>query len=249
MKHSARVILPAIAVCLACAAIAQAQARRPPTLDDLLNLVQVSGAEISPDGAQVIYTKSELKKWSDNKRVTSIWISNADGTDPRQLLGSDKDRSAVWSPDGKYVAFLSTRDQAENARDAAGAQIWLLRMSGGGEATKLTDLKSAVRSMKWAEDSGRLFFTADEPVTDAQKQARKEGDDSVFVDEGPNGQKRENFSNVWVVGIGDKQARQLTTGDHIVSDFAPSADGTRVAYIARPNNRRNYQNKAEVYVA
>src|SRR5262245_12825799 len=230
MKHHARVILPTIAVYLTYAAVAQAQDRRPPTLDDLINLVQVSGAEISPDGTQVIYTKSELKKWSDNKRVTSIWISNADGSDQRQLLGSDKDRSPVWSPDGKYVAFLSTRDQAENARDAAGAQIWLLRMSGGGEATKLSDLKSAVRSMKWAEDSTRIFFSADEPVTDAQKQSRKEGDDSIFVDEGPNGQTRSNFSNVWVIGVADKQARQLTTGDHIVSDFAPSPDGARVVY-------------------
>ena len=91
-----------------------AQDRRAPTLDDLLNLVQVSGAEISPDGKQVIYTKSELKKWSDNKRVSSIWIANADGTDHRQLLGSDKDRSPSWSPDGRYIAFLSTRDQAES---------------------------------------------------------------------------------------------------------------------------------------
>ena len=197
----------------------------------------------------MIYTKSELKKWSDNKRVTSIWIANADGSDQRQLLGSDKDRSPMWSPDGRTVAFLSTRDQPENARDAAGAQIWLLRMSGGGEATKLTDLKSAVRSMKWSDDSSRIFFTSDEPVSDSQKQARKEGDDSVFVDEGPNGQTRSNFSNVWVIGIADKQARQLTTGEHIVSDFAPSPDGTRVVYIARPNNRRNHQNKAEVFVA
>jgi dipeptidyl aminopeptidase/acylaminoacyl peptidase len=123
------------------AANALAQERRPPTLDDLLNLVQVSGAEISPDGKRVIYTKSELKKWSDNKRVTSIWIANADGSDHHQLLGSDKDRSPAWSPDGGYVAFLSTRDQPENARDAAGAQLWLLRISGG-EATKLSDLKS-----------------------------------------------------------------------------------------------------------
>ena len=60
----------------------------------------------------------------------------------------------------------------------------------GGEATKLTDRKSAVRSVKWSADSTRIFFTADEPVTDAQKQSRKEGDDGIFVDEGPNGQAR-----------------------------------------------------------
>lgn len=249
MRQHTRLVLSTMVACIASAAIAQAQDRRPPTLDDLLNLVQVSGAEISPDGSQVIYTKSELKKWSDNKRVTSIWIANADGSDQRQLLGSDKDRSPSWSPDGRYVAFLSTRDQAENARDAAGAQIWLLRMTGGGEATKLTDLKSAVRSLQWADDSSRIFFNADEAVSDSLKQARKEGDDSIFVDEGSNGQTRASFSNIWVIALADKQARQLTTGDHMVSDFAPSPDGARVVYIARPNNRRNHQNKAEVFIA
>jgi dipeptidyl aminopeptidase/acylaminoacyl peptidase len=79
----------AMAIVVLVASNAPAQDRRPPTIDDLLNLVQVSGAEISPDGKHVIYTKSELKKWSDNKRVTSIWVASADGTDHHQLLSSD----------------------------------------------------------------------------------------------------------------------------------------------------------------
>jgi dipeptidyl aminopeptidase/acylaminoacyl peptidase len=213
----------------------------------LLNLVQVSGAEISPDGTQVIYAKSELKKWSDNKRVATIWIANTDGTDHRQLLFSDKDRSPAWSPDGKHVAFLSTRDQAEGARDAAGAQLWILRMSGG-EATKLSDLKTAVRSFKWGDDSSRIFFLTEEAVSDEEKEARKNGDDAIYVDEGPNGQGRNNFANAWVITIADKQAQRLTTGNQIVTDFAPSHDGTQLAYIARPTNKRNFQNETEVYV-
>ena len=92
----------ACAVALAVTTTVVAQERRPPTVDDLLNLVQVSGAEISPDGSRVIYARSEIKKWSDNKRVATIWIANADGTDHRQLLFSDKDRAPAWSPDGKY---------------------------------------------------------------------------------------------------------------------------------------------------
>ncbi len=247
MTTAARCLVFALA--LSVAPSLSAQDKRAPTIDDLLNLVQVSGAEISPDGQQVIYTKSELKKWSDNKRVSSVWIANADGTDHRQLLGSDKDRSPAWSPDGRYVAFLSTRDQAENDRDAPGAQIWLLRIIGGGEATKLSDLKSAVRNLRWSEDSTRIFFSAEEPQTDAQKEARKNAGDGILVDEGPNGQGRGNFSNLWVITLADKQTRQLTTGDRFIGDFRPSPDGLRIVYSSRPNNFRNQQNLAEVYVA
>ena len=245
MTHYFRALVVTVSVCVA--TVTSAQERRAPTIDDLLNLVQVSAPELSPDGKQVIYVKSELKKWSDNKRVTSIWIANADGSDHRQLLGSDKDRSPSWSPDGRYVAFLSTRDQAENARDAAGAQIWLLRMSGGGEATKLTDHKAAVRSIKWSDDSTRIFFTAEDE--DTLKDARKNSiGDGIFVDEGANGQGRGSFSNVWVITIADKHMRQLTTGRNFIGDFVPSADGKRVAYTTRPNNVRNQQNLSEVFI-
>ncbi|MGQ0732648.1 MAG: prolyl oligopeptidase family serine peptidase, partial [Acidobacteriota bacterium] len=121
-------------------------------------------------------------------------------------------------------------------------------LAGGGEATKLSDLKSGVRSLRWAEDSTRIFFSAEEPQTDAQKEARKNNGDGIFVDEGPNGQGRSTFSNLWVISLADKQARQLTTGDRMVTDFAPSPDGTRVAFISRPDNRRNHQNQAEVFI-
>ena len=233
-----------LSLCVASAAAAQS--RRAPTIDDLQNLVQVSSPEISPDGRQVIYTKSELKKWSDNKRVTSIWIANTDGTDHRQLLGSDKDRSPSWSPDGRTVAFLSTRDQAENARDAAGAQIWLLRM-GGGEATKLTEQKTAVRSIRWSEDSTRIFFAAEEedPLKDARKNSIGDG---IVVDEGPNGQGRSSYANLWVITVADKQTRQLTTGTNLIASFEPSPDGSKIAYTSRTDNRRNHQNLAEVFI-
>jgi dipeptidyl aminopeptidase/acylaminoacyl peptidase len=245
MRYRLRAL--AIGVLLSSGAPLLAQDKRAPTVDDLLDLVQVSGAEISPDGRQVIYVKSELKKWSDNKRVTSIWIANADGSDHRPLLGSDRDRAPAWAPDGRSVAFLSTRDQPENARDAAGAQIWLLPMHGG-EATKLSDQKSAVRSLRWSNDGSRLFFVCEEEQTEAQKERRKNAGDGIFVDEGANGQGRSQFANLWVISLADKQARRLTSGDQIVTDFEPSPDGARVGYISRPNNTRNQQNRAEVHV-
>ena len=83
-----------------------AQSKRAMTVDDVIDLVQVSQPRISPDGRRVLYTVSELGKWKDNKRVTSIWIVDADGSNARRFLGNEKDRSAAWSPDGRTVAFL-----------------------------------------------------------------------------------------------------------------------------------------------
>src|SRR5262245_36978188 len=132
---------------LACAlaytsASTSAQTRRAMTVDDVLDLVQVSAPRISPDGQRVIYTVPELGKWKDNKRVTSVWMSNADGTGARRFLAHEKDRNAAWSPDGRFVAFLGSRDAAPEREggsasrgDDAGAQIWIIP-SDGGEAAK-----------------------------------------------------------------------------------------------------------------
>ena len=60
-----------------------AQTPRPMTVDDVLDLVQLSAPRISPDGTRVLYSVSELGKWKDNKRVTSIWLANTDGTGAR----------------------------------------------------------------------------------------------------------------------------------------------------------------------
>lgn len=209
-----------------------AQTRRPPTVDDLLDLVQISSAQISPDGTRVLFTRSELKPWKENKRATSIWIARADGLDAYKFLGHERDRSPAWSPDGTHVAFLSSRDQGsgdrpgglaetaetgERGRDA-GAQVWLIRTTGG-EAWKLTDHKGSIRSFEWAGDSRKIFFVSDNAKSDEEKAAEKAGDDAIFVDEGANGQGRARFSKVWTIDVQAKQERALTVDERLIGDF------------------------------
>ena len=147
LRVRSRVVFP-IVFMLFIASIAAAQAKRAMTVDDVIDLVQVSAPRISPDGRRVVYTLSELGKWKDNKRVTSIWIADADGTNARRFLANEKDRLPAWSPDGRFVAFLSTRDAAPGAKDGdaadSGAQIWVIPVDGG-EASKLTDHKGNIR--------------------------------------------------------------------------------------------------------
>lgn len=234
-----------LALVLAASALS-AQTRRAVTLDDVLDLVQVSAARISPDGSRVLFSRSEIKEWKDNTRVSTIWIADADGSNQYQFLGSDKDRSPAWSPDGSQVAFLSTRDKAESDKDA-GPQIWIIRTSGG-EATKLTDHKGNIQRFEWAADGSRIFFLADEAKSEEEKAAEKAGDDAIFVDEGPNGQDRGRYEEIWEIRVADKHARKVTRDRLLIGNFKPSPDGRRIAITHRPDNQRNTQYLAEVAV-
>lgn len=227
-----------------------AQYRRAPALDDLLDLVHVSAPRISPDGQRVLFVKSELKTWKDNKRVSTIWIAGADGGAAGQFLSSEKDRNPQWSPDGVQVAFLSTRDQKEGERDRdAGPQIWLIR-ADGGEAWKLTEHKGSIRSFKWSKDSRHLFFVSEDAKPDSEKALEKAGDDAIVVDEGANGQTRGRYTSLWAIGVdqGERKERKITREPLLIGAFDVAPDAKQVALMVRPDSVRNGQYKTELAV-
>lgn len=214
----------------------RAQMRRPMTVDDVLDLVQVSAPKISPDGARVLYTRSELAPWKDNKRQTSIWIVNATGANDHAFLTNATDTAPAWSPDGRHVAFVSKRG-ADKPEDAL-AQVWVIP-ADGGEPTKLTDHKGAVRSFEWTRDSRSIVFLADRPTSDEEKAARKSGDDAIDVDEGPNGQERGDFGELWRVSIDDRHEQPILREPLIIDGFRVSPDATKAAIVYRRENSRN----------
>ncbi|HEX5083920.1 MAG TPA: S9 family peptidase, partial [Blastocatellia bacterium] len=151
MKPSLKVGLALIiAAFLSLAAFAQA--KRPMTFDDLTAIKRVGDAQISPDGSRVAYVVTDVDK-NLNRGKRSVWVIPASGGSPNQLITSDKnDFSPRWSPDGKWIAFLSTREGAPQIY-VAGAD--------GSNARKVTSAPEGVSEFIWSPD-GRMFaFTTD----------------------------------------------------------------------------------------
>jgi dipeptidyl aminopeptidase/acylaminoacyl peptidase len=125
-------------------------ARRPLKLDDLARLREVRDPQISPDGQWVAYVVSTIDVKEDRAN-SDIWMVSYDGQRERQLTSSPEgETSPRWSPDGKYLAFTSSRPGK-----AKGNQVWLLDRQGG-EAVQLTELKGRLQGYEWSPDSKRL---------------------------------------------------------------------------------------------
>lgn len=214
------------------------------TLDEVIDMVRVSGPKLSPDGSRVLFTRSELD-WEKNRRDSRIWVVGADGSNVRPFTGSTDDRSPEWSPDGRWVSF--TRPVGEG--DGRRRQLFVLP-SDGGEAIQLTKHVTAVGSYRWSQDGRSILFVASDSLPDDTEKERKNGDDAIFIDEGPNGQTRGSWNGVWTVQVevaGDPvEASRLTPEGRIVGSFALSPDGNHLAYAYRTENRRNAGHLSEI---
>ncbi|MEP6783915.1 MAG: S9 family peptidase, partial [Acidobacteriota bacterium] len=230
-----------VAVAVLGTATASAQTKRPATFDDVLNIKTIQGATVSPDGRQVIYG---VREWSsEQEKMESrahLWKVPSDGSSAaRQITYSDKGESqGQFSPDGKFISFVSTRGGAD-----AKSQIFLMPIEGG-EAFKLTDAKESVSSYSWAPDSKSIAFVATDPRT-AQEETdtTKRDDERVF-----EGDFR--FAHAWVIDVESKQATRISEGTTYTVQGAPSwsPDGKRFTFGAATTPMLR-DNRRDVYVA
>jgi len=133
-------------------ALAQTPAKRLIQVDDMHRLHDVRDPQVSPDDQWVAYVVSSVDTNAD-KGETHIWMANWQGTQQLQLTsGSESENMPRWSPDGRYLSFLSGRKGKTR-----GSQVWLLDRRGG-EAQQLTDVKGKLSFYGWSPDSKRLVL-------------------------------------------------------------------------------------------
>jgi dipeptidyl aminopeptidase/acylaminoacyl peptidase len=131
-------------------AFAQESSKHPISFADMIGMHRVAEAEISRDGKWVAYTVT-TPDMDANRGASNIWVVATTGGAEMQLTRSGHDSSPVWSPDGKTLAFLSSRN--------GDSQVYLLSMDGG-EAHALTKLSTGADIVKWSPDGKTIAFTS-----------------------------------------------------------------------------------------
>ncbi|HSR09037.1 MAG TPA: prolyl oligopeptidase family serine peptidase, partial [Bryobacteraceae bacterium] len=182
------------------------------TLDEYFEFVDYGKVVISPDGASVVIG-TERPDWNQQRFREDLWMWRDGMSAPQLLTNSGHDSGAKWSPDGKWIAFISDRTSPEGAADEAenvpkepavaappkgkdgdadekqesSAQIYVISASGG-EAFPVTRGIEEVHAFAWSPDSASIYFATRTPWSKAKRDAyKKEWKDVIRFRESERG--------------------------------------------------------------
>jgi dipeptidyl aminopeptidase/acylaminoacyl peptidase len=229
------------------------------TIEDLYKMKFVSRPRIAPDGQRVALVVTRIDERKHEYR-SSIWVAPAAGGESRRFIGGSANaHSPSWSPDGRFLAFVSERegevaekDSKEQKKLGKGKpQIWILPLDGG-EAYQLTFMEHGASSPVWSPDSRFVLFSAevgptDEETEDGKKLPKARVIDRLWYRLDGVGFIYERRSHLFLVGVNGGTPEQLTDGDWDDGDAAWSPDGTQIAFASNHANDRWTILGADIY--
>jgi len=227
------------------------------TVDHYLDWEQVSEPQLSPDGAQIVYTRTWVNR-IDDRWDSGLWIMNADGSHNRFLT---KGSNARWSPDGSRIAYFADGDPK-------GTQIFVRWMDAEGATSQVTRLTESPSDLRWAPDGKSVAFamlvrhstpwTISMPTapTGATWTAAPRVVDRMHYRQDRRGFMEDGYLHLFLVSADGGTPRQLTSGDWNVGarfdglaggvgyDWTPDGKSIVVDGLKDPAADRNYRTSA-----
>ncbi len=217
---------------LACGWAAEAAPKPAPTIAQSLDMATFGAPKISPDGKRVVYERTTAN-WDTNAFDTSLWLADvASGQSRRLTLAVKSASEAAWSPDGRWIAFISDRPGSLPKSPADKRQLWVMP-ADGGEAQQVAVFEKGVNGFEWSPDSKGFAVSAEVPEPKTMKD-RKDTFGDYHVIHADYG-----LVQLWRAPLppldGAPAAPVAITKSETfsVGGFAWSPDGTKIAFSAQ----------------
>ena len=265
MRSTSLLFIPLLAFCHLSASPSSQARKAAITLDEYLNTTEIVATSLAPDASAAVVA-TETPDWKANDYRRDLWLWTRQGG-LKPLTRSGTDQQPQWSPDGKWIAFVSDRaptgssDGDSDSDSSKSSRIWLISASGG-EALPLYSEKLDVDAFAWSPDSSSIYFSAKSPLSHDQEDEQKDDWKDVV-------RWREQYRGDVLLKLAvtaalsravevapeteaptaakadaepssklPRGAETIAKSDLAVSEIAPSPDGKRVAFLTEPIHKR-----------
>ena len=215
--------------------------RRVLSPDDYLRFANVTAPQVSPDGASVAYVVTTTDRDADVSKG-AIYLVNWNGSGRRQLTRGEDASLPRFSPNGRYLAFLSSRPAESKP------QIWLLDMLGG-EARQLTHVDTEITHYGWAPDGKRLVVVMRGNAEKAKTPQPIVIDTFHFKQDEDGYLTARSRKHLYLVDVESGTLAALTDNPEYNDDFpAWSPDGKLIAYVSNHGKEPEQSGIDEIYL-